>query len=154
MQPPTASDAARSKVGRPPTHNATAMRRALTRLGTRRLDRRSTVAVAARRFKIDLARDLGGDPSRAQATLIKLAARTWIIAVALDDVLMRQPSLVTKKRTVVSVRLQRQQLAESLAWMLERLGRERRAKDVTNLAHYLETKPTTRSLTTPTEDRP
>jgi hypothetical protein len=135
---------------RPRSRNPT--QKLASQLTAERLDQRSVVAV--RRSKADLAHDLGADSSRAQATLIKLAAWTWIIVEALDDVLMHQPSLVTKKRTVVSVRLQRQQLAESLAWMLERLGRECRAKDVTDLAHYLETKPTTRSLTTPTEDRP
>ena len=45
----------------------------------------SAVAVAARRFKADLTADLGGDPSRAQATLIELAARTWVIVETLDD---------------------------------------------------------------------
>ena len=85
MQPSPASDAARSKGGRPSTHNATALRKAITRLGTGRLDGRSTVAVAARRFIADLTADLGGDPSRAQATLIEFAARTWVLVEAIVD---------------------------------------------------------------------
>ena len=57
---------------------------------------------------------------------------------ALDDWLMRQPSLVLhRKRTVVPVLLQRQQLVSSLAQMLERLGLQRRAKDVPSLDAYL-----------------
>ncbi|MCC6765252.1 MAG: hypothetical protein IT293_11380 [Deltaproteobacteria bacterium] len=130
-----------SKGGRPPTHNATALRKAVTRLGTKRLDGRSTVAVAARRFKADLTADLGGDPSRAQRTLIELAARTWIIVEALDDWIMRQPSLVLhRKRAVVPVLLQRQQLADSLARTLERLGLDRKARNVPTLDRYLATK--------------
>lgn len=113
----------------------------MTQLGTKRLDQRSAVAVAARRFQAELRADLGGDPSRAQATLIELAARTWIIVEALDDWILRQPSLVLhRKRAVVPVLLQRQQLADSLARTLERLGLERRTKDVTDLASYLKAK--------------
>lgn len=135
--------AVRSRTGRPPAHSLTSLRKTMTRLGTKRLDRRSAVAVAARRFKAELTADLGGDPSRAQATLIELAARTWIIVEALDDWLMRQPSLVLhRKRTVVPVLLQRQQLADSLARLLERLGLERKARDVTDLATYLATRGT------------
>lgn len=138
MRPPVVSQGARKKGGRPATHGATALRKAVTRLGTRRLDGRSTVAVAARRFVADLTADLGGDPSRAQATLIELAARTWIIVEALDDWIMRQPSLVLhRKRAVVPVLLQRQQLVDSLARALERLGLERRAREVPDLASYL-----------------
>jgi len=112
----------------------------MTLLGTKRLDQRSAVAVAARRFTADLTADLGGDPTRAQATLIELAARTWIMVEALDDWLMRQPSLVLhRKRTVVPVLLQRQQLADSLARTLERLGLDRKARDVTDLQTYLAT---------------
>jgi hypothetical protein len=66
-------------------------------------------------------------------------------------------NVTTFLAATVTVLLQRQQLAESLAWMPARLGLERRAKDVTDLTHYLETKPPSRSITTPTtptEDRP
>ncbi len=51
---------------------------------------------------------------------------------------MRQPSLVLhRKRAVLPVLLQRQQLGDSLARTLERLGLERRARDVQTLATYL-----------------
>ena len=128
--------------GRPRTHGFTQLRRTLRVLTTKRIDQRSAVAVAARRFKAELTADLGGDPSRAQATLIELAARTWIIVEALDDWLMRQPSLVLhRKRSVVPVLLQRQQLADSLARLLERLGLERKARDVQTLETYLAKRP-------------
>ena len=52
------------------------------------------------------------------------------VSNVLDDYIARQPSLVTKKRQVVPVVLQRMQIAESLARHLDRLGLERKAKDV------------------------
>jgi len=59
--------------------------------------------------------------------MTELAARTWIIIQALDDWLLRQPTLVAaRKRAVFPVLLQWQQLADSLSRMLERLSLERR----------------------------
>jgi len=106
------------------------MRRTLTTLTTRRLDGRSTVAVAVRRWKEDVRRDLGGDLTRAQETILELAAQSWAILSSLDDYIARQPSLVTKKRQVLPVVVQRMQMADGLARHLERLGLERRARDV------------------------
>ena len=54
---------------------------------------------------------------------------------ALDDWLLRQPSLVLhRKRAVLPVLLQRQQLVDSLAHTLERLGLGRRVRGVPTLA--------------------
>lgn len=127
----------RQRGGRPPTHGLTTLKKAVTALGTRRLDGRSTVAVAARRWKEDIRRDLGGDLTRAQETLLELAARAWVIVSSLDDYIGRQPSLVTRKRQVLPVVTQRMQIADSLARHLERLGLERKAKDMPNLADYI-----------------
>jgi len=90
------------------------------------------VAGAVKRWKADLSADLGGDLTRAQQTLVELAAQTWVMVVSLDDWLLRQASLVTRKRTVLPVLLQRQQLADSLARMLER-----RARDATDIVAQL-----------------
>lgn len=129
--------------GRPRVYGLSALRKSVTTLGTKRLDQRSAVAIAAKQFKADLVRDLGGDVSRQQETIIELAARTWIIVEALDDWLLRQPSLVAvRKRTALPVILQRQQLADSLTRTLERLGLERRAKPVQDLSSYLTAKGT------------
>ena len=90
------------------------------------------MAGAVKRWKADLSADLGGDLTRAQQTLVELAAQTWVMVVSLDDWLLRQASLVTRKRTVLPVLLQRQQLADSLARMLER-----RARDATDIVAQL-----------------
>lgn len=132
--------AARSKRGRgrPTTHGMTVMRRALAKLGTAKLDQRSAVAIAARRFKADLVRDLGGDVSRQQATIIELAARTWIMLEALDDWLMRQPTLVNQRRkAVLPVVMQRQALADALARNMVQLGLTRKAAPVESLHDYV-----------------
>jgi hypothetical protein len=124
--------------GRPTTHGLTAWRKTLAKLGTQRLDQRSAIAVAAKRFKADLVRDLGGDVSRQQETVIELAARTWIIIQSLDQWLMLQPSLVlARKRALIPALVQRQQLADSLTRMLERLGLERVAADAKDLVAAL-----------------
>jgi len=104
------------------------MRRTLGQLTTKRLDGRSKVAVAVRQWKDEVRADLGGDLSRAQETILEHAAQSWVILASLDDWIMRQPSLVTRKRQVVPVVMQRMQVADSLSRSLERLGLERRAK--------------------------
>jgi hypothetical protein len=67
-------------------------------------------------------RDLGGERTRGQETILEAAAQAWIILSSLDDYIARQPSLVIRKRKVVPVVPQRMQIADSLARHLERLG--------------------------------
>src|SRR2546426_7616595 len=83
--------------GRPAKYGYRAMRRSLSVLTTKRLDGRSAVAVAVRRWKEDVQRDLGGDLSRAQETILEAASRAWIILASLDDYIGRQPSLVNAR---------------------------------------------------------
>jgi len=118
----------RPGAGRPPTHSYRRLRQTLTALTTRRLDGRSAVAV--RQFKADVTADLGGDLSRAQQTILEDAAQSWVIRQSLDDFIARQPSLVTKKRTLLPIVGERMRFAEHLAKQLDRLGLERKAKAV------------------------
>jgi len=131
---------ARRPSRRRTTHGLTTLRKAVTRLGTRRLDGRSAVAVAARRWKADVAADLGGSLSRAQETILESAAQKLIIRDSLSDFLMRLPSLVTKKRQAVAVLGTYLQVSDSLNRDLERLGLERRAKPVPTLEEYIAAK--------------
>jgi hypothetical protein len=123
--------------GRPHQHGLPTLRRTLRALTTRRLDGRSTVAVAVRNWKADLRRDLGGDLTRAQETILEAAAQAWVILSSLDDWIARQPSLVTRKRTLLPVVRDRMQVADSLARHLERLGLERKAQPVADLGTYI-----------------
>ena len=49
------------------------MRRELALLTTSRLDGRSKIAIAVRRWKEDVRRDLGRDLTRAQETILEVA---------------------------------------------------------------------------------
>jgi hypothetical protein len=124
-------------TGRPPIHGLKTLRRAVTRLTTRRLDGRSAVAVAVRRWKEDVTRDLGGDLTRAQETILETAAQRWVVIQSLYQWIGAQPSLVTKKRRLLDVVMQTAQLEEGLARMLDRLGLDRKARPVPTLAEYL-----------------
>jgi len=98
-------------------------------LGSRAIDGRSSVGVALRRWKADLAQDLGGDDSIStqQETLIELAVRSKIMLDSIDACLLAQPSLINAcKRTLIPLVLQRQTLADGLARYLSQLGLERR----------------------------
>jgi hypothetical protein len=103
MDGPPGRTPARSRPGRPTKHGLTGMRKTLRTLTTRRLDGRSAIAVAVHRWKEDVTRDLGGDLSRAQETILEATAQAWMILAALDDYIARQPSLVSRKRQVLPV---------------------------------------------------
>ena len=124
-------------AGRKPTHGAAIMRKTLRTLTTNRLDGRTALAVAVKAWKADVRCDLGDDLSRAQETILEAAAQSWVILSSLDDYIARQPSLVTRKRQLLPVVRERMQIAEGLAKHLERLGLERRAQSVPDLAAYL-----------------
>ena len=68
----------RPRGGRPRKGGYVLTRTTMRSLTTRRLDGRTSVAVAARRWKADVEADLGGDLTRAQETVLELAAQTWI----------------------------------------------------------------------------
>jgi hypothetical protein len=119
----------RSGASRKPAHGLTRLRRSVTVLTTRRLDGRTVMAREVRRWKDDVRRELGGDLTRAQETILEAAAQSWVILASLDDYIARQSSLVTKKRRVIDVVTQRMQIAEGLAKHLERLGLERRSRN-------------------------
>ncbi|TMA31383.1 MAG: hypothetical protein E6J79_20190 [Deltaproteobacteria bacterium] len=94
------------------------------------------MAVGVRRWKEDVRGDLGGGLSRAQEALLELAAQSWVVVSSLDDWLARQPSLVTRKRQLLPVVVQRQQLVDSLSRLLDKLGLRRKQKAV-DLDAYL-----------------
>ena len=133
LTPPAGSSSKPKKrrpraFGRPPVHGVRRLTRVLQSVPINLLDKRSAVGVAVRRFREDLIRDLGGDVTRAQLVLIEAAAKTWIIAQAAEDYILRQDTLVVDG-ALLHVVLQREQLMASLARLLTALGLERRAAD-------------------------
>jgi len=99
--------------------------------------------VAAREmlaFRDELVAALGGDSelSPQQRKLIDLVARTSLYLDHLDAWLTEQKTLINRRsRSVLPVLLQRQTLAEHLARLLDKLGLNRRPRQVPNFDEYL-----------------
>jgi len=108
--------------------------------GLRVFDGRTAFGKAARRWRDELVRDLGGDPSTAQTAVIELALRTKVMLDSIDAWLLAQPSLINRrKRALIPIAAQRQQLADALVRYVIALGLERKAKQLPSLAEVLST---------------
>src|SRR2546427_13081948 len=117
------------------------MERTVRTLGARAIDGRSTVAKQLAAWRADLTRDVGGDPSTQQLAVIELATRAKLLLDSVDGWLLVQPSLVNaRKKALLPVVRERQQLADALARYLGQLGLQRKARDVLSLQEYLAAK--------------
>jgi hypothetical protein len=84
--------------------------------------------------------DRGGieQTSTQQRQLIDLAVKTKLLLDSIDAWFVKQPSLVNhRKRALLPVVLQRQQLADAMARYMTQLGLERKAKQVLFLSDDL-----------------
>jgi hypothetical protein len=111
-------------------HGVHALTALTKKLGTdRALDKRTTTGKALARWRQDLIDDLGGDVSTQQESIITLAVKTKLILESIDNWLLRQPSLIDKrKRSLLPAVRERQALADALARYMSMLGLERRYK--------------------------
>lgn len=126
------------------------LKRAVTALGNRAIDRRTIIGKALAGWRDELVADLGGDAaiSTQQRALVDLAVRTKLMLDSVDAWLLKQPSLVNaRKRSLLPVVRERTQLADAVARYLSALGLERRAKPVTPLHEYLANRAQTPSRT-------
>ncbi|HEY4838705.1 MAG TPA: hypothetical protein VIH72_08865 [Candidatus Acidoferrales bacterium] len=90
------------------------------------------------KWKAELVRDLGGDPSAQQLTLIDVATKTMLFLNHIDAFLMEQPSLVNKrKRAILPILRERMALADSLTRLMCQLGLQRAPKPVQELRSYI-----------------
>jgi hypothetical protein len=134
---PVRADSKRGR-GRPPTHGLGTLKRTLGALGSRVIDRRTTLGKQLAAWKAALIGDLGGDVSTQQAAVIDLAVRTKLLLDSIDAWLLVQPSLVNaRKKALLPVVKERQGLADALARYLGQLGLARHAKPVPDLTAYL-----------------
>lgn len=120
-------------------HGLTTLKKAVRVLGGRAIDRRTALGRALEDWRHSIIQDLGGvdQTSTQQRQVIDLAVKTKLILDSIDAYLVKQPSLVNhRKRIVLPVVLQRQQLADALARYMTTLGLERRSK-VLSLTDYL-----------------
>jgi hypothetical protein len=103
------------------------------------IDGRLRASRALMQWRSELERDLGGDLSAQQRTLVELCCRNRLLLDSLDLYLMGLPSLVNKrKRTALPALGTRMQLSENLARLLIQLGLERRLPPAPSLTEYLE----------------
>jgi hypothetical protein len=124
-------------------HGLTRLKAAVRGLGSRVIDRRTTLGKALAEWRQELIRDLGGPDAvstQAQA-IVDLAVRTKLLLDSVDAWLLTQPSLINKRaRALLPVVRERQQLADSLARYLTMLGLERRRRTL-SFAQAIEAAP-------------
>ncbi len=116
------------------------LKQAVKTLGSRALDKRTMVARTLAQWRSELMRDLGGSEavSTQETAIVDLAVKTKLILDSVDNWLLTQPSLINlRKRALLPVVTQRQQLADALARYMTTLGLERKAKPVPGLSEYL-----------------
>ena len=122
------------------THGLKALKRTVKVLGSRVIDKRTTLGKALAKWRADLLEDLGGKEtiSTQQESLVDLCVRSKLMIDSIDCWLLSQKSLVNmRKRSLYPVVRERVQLADSLARYLGQLGLERKAKTVPPLHEYL-----------------
>ncbi len=115
-------------------HGLRPLKDAIKRLGGRAIDKRTTLGKSLAKWRGDLIADLGGEynVSVQQSALIDLTVKSKLLLDSIDAWLLTQPTLINKrKKALLPVVLQRQQLADGFARYLSQLGLERRIKTKT-----------------------
>ena len=122
------------------THGLTTMKRAIKTLGSRVIDRRTSLGKQLNAWRSELIESLGGNEavSVQERVIIDAATTTKLMLDSLDAWVLSQPSLVNhRKRAVWPVVGQRQALSDALVRYMTQLGLARRAKPVSGLADLL-----------------
>jgi hypothetical protein len=126
------------------THGHATLNRALKTLGSRSLDRRTSLSKALDQWRAELIADLGGlsEVSTQQKALVDLCVRTKLLLDSLDTWLLEQRTLVNaRKKSVYPALLSRSQLSDSLARYLGQLGLARKSKPINSLSSLLSASP-------------
>jgi hypothetical protein len=124
-------------------HGAFTLKRAVSTLGNRAIDRRTTIGKALAAWRAELLTDLGGIEavSTQELALVEEAVKTKLILDSVDAWLLTQPALIERrKRAVLPAVRDRQALVSTLRALLGDLGLKRRAKAMPTLAEYLASK--------------
>ena len=122
-------------------HGLNALKAQVKVRGLQAIDMRTAAARALLAWRNELLTDMGGEESVSaqQMALVDMVVRTRLYVDSLDAWLMEQESLVNwKRKSVLPVLRERQQLVDSLARILGQLGLERKAKPVPALSEYLD----------------
>lgn len=125
------------------THGLGVLKRAVKELGSRALDGRTTLAKELEAERLELTQALGGEGevSPQERALISMIAQKRIRRrIAAQWALLNPDKLFDRrKRSFAPLALQLEQLEESEARLLEKLGLKRRAKQLPSLSDYLAT---------------
>src|SRR5262249_22131393 len=124
--------ARRSQRGRAPRpyakHGLYRLKDAVKTLGSRTIDRRTVLGRALTQWRAELIEALGGPDavSPQQLVIVDQATTTKLLLDSVNAWLVTQPSLVNaRKRSLIPVVQQRQQLADALVRYMTLLGLER-----------------------------
>jgi hypothetical protein len=122
------------------SHGIKALKRAVSTLGSRTIDKRTQVGKALAAWRAELIADLGGieNVSTQELALVDEAVKTKLILDSVDAWVLAQASLIDKrKRTVLPVVRDRNSLVSTLRQLLNDLGLRRRAIEAPDLGAYL-----------------
>lgn len=121
-------------------HGLTRLKQAISTLGNRSIDQRTSVGKALAAWRTELLADLGGieNITTQELALVEEAVKTKLILDSIDAWLLSQPSLINKRsRSVLPVVRDRQALVSTLRGLLGDLGLGRRSKPLPALSEYL-----------------
>jgi hypothetical protein len=121
-------------------HGLGTMKRALLELGSRAIDRRTSIGRELTAWRSALVSDLGGEDelSTQRLALVDLCVRTRLLLDSIDAYLLDLGSLVNKRRRALHpVVRERQLLADALSRYLGQLGLHRRSKPLPALSDYI-----------------
>jgi hypothetical protein len=113
------------------THGLHSLKAAVVKLGGRAIDGRYHVGRELQKWRRELITDLGcmDNVSTQQNAIVEIAIKSKLLLDSIDAWLVTQQTLINKrKKAVLPVVLQRQQLADGLAKYMAMLGLERRHK--------------------------
>jgi hypothetical protein len=127
------------------THSMTILKRSIDEVGRRGgkvIDTRTKIGKALMAWRAQLVADLGGELSTQQQAILDIAVRTKLLLDSVDSWMVRQPSLIDKrKRALHPIMQQRVALADALVRYLGTLGLSRVARQPPRLSDYLEANP-------------
>jgi hypothetical protein len=124
-------------------HGLIRLKRAVSTLGNRAIDRRTSVGRALAAWRGELLADLGGIEavSTQELALVEEAVKTKLILDSVDAWLLSQKTLVNKRaKSVLPAVRDRQALVSTLRGLLSDLGLKRRGKAMPSLGEYLAAK--------------
>lgn len=123
------------------THGLGVLKRAVKELGSRALDGRTTLAKELEAERQELTQALGGDSEvspQERALISMIAQKRMRRKIAAQWALLNPDKLFDRrKRSFAPLAMQLEQLEESEARLLEKLGLKRRAKQIPSLTDYL-----------------